>query len=172
MKTFSNCLFLIALFYSSSFFAQEIPNHSFEEWLIGAPVGWFGFGIGQSSDAFEGDYAVSMQVFNDNTVPLLIAGEVVPGINVSERYGSFKGFYKLNPNGSDILKVDVIMGLDGDVVGIGSVQFQGTQNFWTAFTVPITYSSELTPNDALIFFSITNDDGTATPGSNAVVDFV
>ena len=161
-----------SIFIQFSFsFAQEIPNPSFEEWIIGAPVGWFGFGIGQSSDSYDGNYAAAIQVLNDNTVPLLIAGEVVPGISISERYESFKGFYKLNPNGNDFLKVDVIMGLDGDVVGIGSVQFSEASN-WTEFTVPISYSSEETPNDALIFFSITNDEGTATAGSNAVVDFV
>ena len=172
MKTISKGLLFIMLLISISSFAQEIPNPSFEEWVIGAPIGWFGFGIAQSSDAFQGSFSVRIDAFDDINVPLLIAGDVVPGFNVSERYGSFKGFYKLNPNGNDFLKVDVIMGFTGDVVGIGSFQFQGTQDFWTAFTVPISYSSEVTPNDALIFLSITNDEGTATPGSNAVVDFV
>ncbi|RLD23510.1 MAG: hypothetical protein DRI54_07255, partial [Bacteroidetes bacterium] len=173
MKKLYNCLMLVALFFSSSIFAQEIPNPSFEEWIIGAPVGWYGYGIGQTTDSFDGDYSVSMLALNDNTVPILIAGEVVPGIIVSERYGAFKGFYKLNPNGEDFLKVDVIMGLDGDVVGIGSVHFPETPaSLWSEFIVSITYSSEETPNDALMFFSITNDEGTATVGSNAVVDFV
>ena len=163
-----------SIFIQFSFsFAQEIPNPSFEEWIIGAPVGWFGFGIGQSSDSYDGNYAAAIQVLNDNTVPLLIAGEVVPGINISERYDSFKGYYKFNSNGNDVLKVDVIMGFSGEVVGNGSVQIpEIPTSDWTEFTVPISYSSTETPNDALIFFSITNDEGTATAGSNAIVDFV
>jgi len=172
MKAIIIWLFFISLMYSSSSFAQEIPNHSFEDWVIGAPVGWFGFGISQSSDAIHGNFSARIDVLDDGTVPLLIAGDVVPGINVSERYGTFKGNYKLNPNGNDFLKVDVIMGFSGEVVGIGSAQFQGTQDFWTSFTIPITYSSELTPNDALIFFSISNEEGSAAPGSDALIDLV
>lgn len=171
MKAITNWLLSILLFISSISNAQDITNHSFEEWVIGAPIGWFGFGIVQSPDAFQGNYSVRIDVLNDNNVPLLIAGEVVPGINISERYGSFIGYYKFNSNGNDVLKVDVIMGFNGDVLGIGSAHFSEASN-WIEFTVPITYSSTETPNDALIFFSITNDEGTATAGSNAVVDLV
>ncbi|RLD22520.1 MAG: hypothetical protein DRI54_08360 [Bacteroidetes bacterium] len=173
MKAIINWLFSILLFISSISNAQEIPNHSFEEWIVGIPIGWYGYGIGQSSDSFNGIYAISLQVNGDGAVPILIAGEVVPGINISKRHGIFKGFYKFDPNGNDFLKVDVIMGLNGDVVGIGSAQFSETPaSNWIEFSVPITYSSDETPNDALMFLSITNDDGSATYGSDAVVDFV
>lgn len=173
MKAITNWLFSILLFISSISNAQEIPNHSFEEWIVGIPIGWYGYGIGQSSDSFNGIYAISLQVNGDGAVPILIAGEVVPGINISKRHGIFKGFYKFDPNGNDFLKVDVIMGLNGDVVGIGSAQFPETPaSNWIEFSVPITYSSDETPNDALMFLSITNDDGSATYGSDAIIDFV
>jgi hypothetical protein len=114
-----------------------------------------------------------LHALNDNIVPILIAGEITPGIVISERYESFKGYYKLNPNGNDFLKVDVIVGTEDVVMGIGSSHFFATTpGLWFEFTVPIEYSSEGIPNTALIFFSITNNEQSVDPGSNAVVDMV
>lgn len=155
-------------------YSQEIPNPSFEEWVFTNPVGWFGFGVGPSNDAYAGDYSAILEVADDGNVPLFIAGDVVPGITISERYESFIGHYKLNSNGGDFLKVDVILGLDENVIAIGSVNFFSppSSDEWLEFDVPINYSTDDTPNTALIFFSITNQEETATPGSAALIDLV
>jgi hypothetical protein len=172
MKTFTGIFFLVFFNFSIAY-SQGVPNPSFENWVIGVPVGWYGFGIGQTTDSYSGDYAISLHALNDNIVPILIAGEITPGIVISERYESFKGYYKLNPNGNDFLKVDVIVGTEDVVMGIGSSHFFATTpGLWFEFTVPIEYSSEGIPNTALIFFSITNNEQSVDPGSNAVVDMV
>ena len=173
MKTLVKGLVLFVLLFSSNIFAQEIPNPSFENWVIGVPVGWYGFGIGQTTDSFNGEYAISLHALDDNIVPILIVGEIIPGIVISERYESFKGFYKLDPEGNDFLKVDVLVGTEEVLMGIGSSHFFTTPpGLWAEFTVPITYSSEGIPDRAFIFLSITNSEETAVPGSNAVVDLV
>jgi len=164
------------LMYSQGF-AQEIPNHSFEDWANGIPEGWFGVAILKSATAFDGNSSVSMQVLSDGgegvIIPFLWIGETSPGTNVSERYGSFKGYYRFNPNGNESLNVQVLMNLNGVPIGVGQAQLSATSpSTWTEFSVPISYSTDETPNIAQLFLNVSNLDGGGVIGSNALVDFV
>jgi len=177
MKSLKKYLAIFTLLVCSSGFAQEIPNHSFENWQNGIPEDWFGVAILKSSTAYDGDFSVSMQVLSDGgsgvIIPLLSVGEVSPGTSVSQRYGSFKGYYRFSPNGNEFFNIQVLMNFNSLPIGLGSVQLPATSpSTWTEFIVPITYTSEETPDIAQIFINISNQDGEGVIGSNGLVDFV
>ena len=155
MKSLSYCLFLFTIFIYSLGFAQEIPNPSFENWNQGNPVDWWGTAILQVSDAYDGDYAVSMQVLDDGMggviIPVLLVGDVGAGTNVSQRHSSFGGYYKFQPNGNEWFNVAIIMNYNNVPIGGGAVQFSATSpSTWTAFNVPIMYTTEDTPDSGRI----------------------
>ena len=177
MKFLNFSLIVFTIFIYSSGFAQEIPNNSFENWDQGNPVDWWGVAILQVSDAYEGNSAVSMQILDDGSggviIPVLAVGDVAAGTNVSQRYGSFGGYYKFNPNGSEWFNVGIVMNYNNMPIGAGAAQFSATApSTWTEFSVPITYTTEDTPDHAILTFNISNASGSGVIGSNANVDYV
>ncbi len=177
MKLFRFYFVLLIIFISTFSFAQEIPNHSFENWNQGNPVDWWGAAIIQVSDAYEGNSAVSMQVLDNGAggviIPVLSAGDQGTGINISQRYGSFSGYYKFSPNGSEWFKAGIFMNYNNNLIGGGSDQFSAAPpSIWTEFNVPITYSTEDTPDFAILTFSVSDASLQGVVGSNAKVDYV
>jgi hypothetical protein len=157
--------------------AQEIPNHSFEDWDQGIPISWWGTAILQVSDAFDGNSAVSMQVLDNGVggviIPFLTSGDFANGFPISQRYGSFNGYYKFNPNGNEWFNVGILMMFNTNAIGGGAGQFSATSpSTWTEFNVPIVYSTEDIPDLAIITISVVNDSETGVIGSNAIVDYV
>jgi hypothetical protein len=177
LKTLIYNLFLITILNYSLGFAQEIPNSSFEEWNEGNPVDWWGVVILQVADSYDGDYAVSMQVLDSGMdsviVPVLAVGNFGTGTDITQRYENFGGYYKFQPNGNEWFKVVIAMTYNEVPIGGGGAQFPITApSTWTAFNVPIIYSTEDTPNRALITINVSNDDGLGVVGSYAIVDNV
>jgi len=171
----------VTILISSFSFAQEIPNNSFENWNAGDPVDWwtndFAFdAVTQTSDAWEGSSAAKMTILDGGggfgLIPLLSVGDIGdPGTPVSQRYGSFKGYYKLNPLSDEIFEVLVLMLTSTILVGEGTSQFPAASN-WTEFNVPIQYLSSETPDMAMLSMIVANSNGEATPGTWAIVDYV
>ena len=170
----------VTILISSFSFAQEIPNNSFENWNAGDPVDWWtndivGFdAVTQTSDAWEGSSAAKMTVLDGGgfaVIPFLTVGDMGSGTPVSQRYGSFKGYYKLNPLGDENFNVQVFMWTSTNLVGAGLAQFPAAGS-WTEFNVPIEYSSGETPGIAMLSMFVVNSNGIATPGTWAIVDYV
>lgn len=156
---------------------QEIPNPSFEDWSEGYPVDWWGIAILQVADSHDGDYAVSMQILDGGVdsviVPILAVGDFGIGTDVSQRYSNFGGYYKFAPNGNEWFNVAVVMMHNEATIGSGFAQFSATiPSTWRAFNVQITYTTEDTPDRALIAMNVSNGDGSGVVGSYAIVDNV
>jgi len=171
-------VFFVTFFISSFSLAQEIPNNSFENWNGGDPVDWFTFdtpehdAVTQTSDSWEGSSAALMTVLEEGGVifsPFLSVGDLGLGTPVTQRYGSFGGYYKLNPAADENLFVEVAMFSDFTGVGIGIAQLPAAAT-WTAFIVPIDYISGETPDVAFLLLTIVG--GMVTPGTKATVDFL
>ena len=175
-------VFFVTFFTCSISFTQEIPNNSFEFWTGGDPDNWSTTdfppvidAVTQTSDAWEGSSAALMSVIDVGgltIVPLMEAGDILGlGIPVSERYGSFGGYYKFNPVADENFNVAVNMLTSTDFVGAGGAQFPAASN-WTEFNVPIQYTSGETPTVAILGISVANTMGMGTVGTTATVDFV
>lgn len=175
-------VFFITFLTCSISFTQEIPNNSFEFWTGGDPDDWSTTdfppvldAVTQTSDAFEGSSAALMSIIDVggiSVLPLLAAGDILGmGIPVSQRYGSFGGYYKFNPLADENFLASVTMSLGGKFVGAGEDIFPATAT-WTEFNVPIQYTSGETPDVAILIFVVANTGGTGTPGTAATVDFV
>jgi len=163
--------------------AQEIPNKSFEFWSGGDPVDWLttdvsGFdAVSQSSDAYEGSSSVFMQILDAGTtfvfLPSLQVSDGLGGIGtpVTQRYGSFGGYYKFFPLGNEGFNVQVNMLFNGTLIGSGAFPFGATVN-WTEFIVPIVYITGETPDLAILFMFLADFGGQGVVGTNGYVDYV
>ena len=163
--------------------AQEIPNNSFEDWSGGDPVDWLtsdvsGFdAVSQSSDAYEGNSSVFMQILDGGPgfvfLPSLQVSDGLGGIGtpVTQRYGSFGGYYKFFPNGNEGFNVQVNMLFNGTIIGSGAFPF-GTASNWKEFSVPIVYITGETPDLAILFMSLADFGGQGVVGTNGYVDYV
>ncbi len=180
MRIFTISFIVILL---SALNAQEIPNKSFEFWSGGDPVDWLttdvsGFdAVSQSSDAYEGSSSVFMQILDAGTtfvfLPSLQVSDGLGGIGtpVTQRYGSFGGYYKFFPNGNEGFNVQVNMLFNGTIIGSGSFPF-GTASNWKEFSVPIVYITGETPDLAILFMFLADFGGQGVVGTNGYVDYV
>jgi hypothetical protein len=178
----SGITFLLIYFFFSTASAQ-ILNPSFEDWNAFDPVNWSTFddvggidGITESSDAHEGSSSVRMEVVDLGGFafpPYLWSiddnGNYHP---VSQKHGSFKGWYKFSPQGNDQLYIVVgMLDTDSSVVGAGAFSYLSAVSSWTEFDIPIYYNPG-TPDPVQTFISIGIYDSTGqtTAGSFALID--
>jgi hypothetical protein len=91
---------------------------------------------------------------------------VVGGILISSRPLYLNGWYQFLPAGADTGNAQIILIKGDSVIGQGSVNFTGTVNTWTAFSVPVTYTSASTPDTVQITF---NSSATNTPIQKTVL---
>jgi len=162
--------------------AQEIPNNSFEDWSGSDPIDWLtadvsGFdAVSQSSDAYEGSSSVFMQILAGQGFVFLPSLQVSDGLGgigtpVTQRYGSFGGYYKFAPKGNEVFNVQINMLLNFNLIGSGVSGFGAADN-WTEFSVPIGYFSGETPDIAILFISMEVFVGQGVVGTNGYVDYV
>ena len=163
----------------------QIPNNSFENWdqFTEDPVDWWtgdvpGFydAVTQSSDAWDGSSAALMTVIEAGgggaRPPLLSAGHNGQGIPVSQRHGSFGGYYKFSPLGNETFNIGINMFLGSDQIGTGGAQIGTATTTYMEFNVPINYSTGDTPDLALISINVADAVAGGTIGSWALVDYV
>jgi len=173
----SGITFLLIYFFFSTASAQ-ILNPSFEDWNAFDPVNWSTFddvggidGITESSDAHEGSSSVRMEVVDLGGFafpPYLWSiddnGNYHP---VSQKHGSFKGWYKFSPQGNDQLYIVVgMLDTDSSVVGAGAFSYLSAVSSWTEFDIPIYYNPG-TPDPVQTFISIGIYDSTGQPTTNS-----
>ena len=163
--------------------AQEIPNNSFEDWSGGDPVSWQTSdspgldAVSQSSDAYEGNSSAFMQVLDAGQGLVLTPDLQVTdgsggiGTPVTQRYGSFGGYYKFARNGNEWFNVQISMQLNGNQIGTAAFPFD-TAGSWKEFSLPIVYTSGETPDRAQILIWIAPFNGQAVVGTNGFVDYV
>lgn len=169
-----------------------IPNGDFEEWSNGSPVGWTTddttiatqsfLPITQTSDAENGSSAMKGTVtgvgFGGMNVaqipPLLISGKIsgndTGGFAYSDHPNSITGFYKFSPVGEDSILIIVVFKKHGAGIGGGSGYLAKATSSYTAFTIPINWSSSDAPDTAMISISIPAYGGTSNVGTTMEID--
>lgn len=174
---------LLALLPPSLSSAQDlIPNASFEQWTAGDPDGWLTsnvdpfFNVTQNASAHSGSFAahgvVAEIVPGVNLPPYLIPATAgVPGIPITERWASVRGFYKMNPVGGDQFSVNVIFIKDTTVIAAGGFVDSNTVLNYTEFVVNMVYFTSDVPDTAVITITMFGPNGPDIhAGSVMVVD--
>ena len=162
---------------------NPIPNHGFEDWSGGNPVGWITSNIPfppivnvtQSNDSHGGSSSVRLEVVSFNGFPFpttLMSGDGLAGFPCQERFESLSGYYKSQPQSGDGMTISVIMyqnpgQLDQVAIGIGSFLASSAANDWTQFSIPIDYFLEGEPDACLIQIVLGNE---TTSGGLAWID--
>jgi hypothetical protein len=169
-------LFCIA--FSGIAFAQ-IPNASFETWNGGNPTQWTtGNSIAagsatQSSDAYSGNYAVSLNSISG------IGGFVETGDGVDGYFlnsgnpVALNGWYILNSVGGD--EFVVLLSTKCPTVssnGSTNSKYLTSTAVYKEFFACITYNNSCTADSASILLSLTNPsgDGSTHSGSYVIID--
>jgi len=171
-------------------FAQ-IPNGGFEDWVplgfYSDPAGWTTdngltfplLGCSQGTPGEVGNYyaRVTTHIENGTALPgLLFVGTTAhPGFPFTQRPPALNGEWQYYMQSGDVGAIVVeltrwnTLTIQRDTIGSAQWFFSGIFPQWSAFTIPITYTSMLDPDTA--FISITSSAGLSPGnGSNVWVD--
>jgi hypothetical protein len=144
----------------------QVPNGGFENWTDCAPDFWATSDacgvlepVTKNALAHSGSFAAKGEVitfFGQTIAPVLQSGDDATGVPITERYGSVDGFYIFTPVGGDRFGVNVAFYLgDSVVVAQGAALFPATAaNAYSAFSVPMTYTTQDVPDRAIIQFQV------------------
>ena len=183
MKKFN--LFLIILAFLSFTVQAQLLNSSFESWDSDSPTNWTELvflvnNITQVSDAYNGSYAVQMEIVNYVNLPfpsLLISVDdnspSRPGHPVSAKYTKLKGYFKLDLKGSAQFVGNIVMFDENQLgIGVGGFMLNNSSSDWITIEVPIEYSSDKVPSYAYIQFALldSTDNDLTTIGSTVKID--
>ena len=95
----------------------------------------------------------------------------VPSFPVSKNHNELSGYYKFTSVGGDNAVIQVNMFKNGVAIGSGKKVFTGSQSSYTAFSIPITYTSTtIIPDSSIIQIYASDPDGTNTLGTALWVD--
>jgi hypothetical protein len=140
--------------------AAQIPNGGFEAWSDCMPTDWASPNvcgilepITKSSSSESGSFAARGEVlslFGQKIGPALQSGTEGEGIPISERYVSLDGSYKFQPIGGDRFGVNVVFSHGGTVIAQGAIALTAAAASYTAFQVPMVYTSSDVPDSAVI----------------------
>ena len=120
------------------------------------------------AEAYDGDYSVKL-VSNE----MVFGGEPIflPGVAATlhitffpelgcdlgrpftARPTAIKGFHKYTSVNGDSAAIEVILKRGGNVIGSGKEVTKTSIPSWTAFHVPITYTSDQTPDNIVVIFA-------------------
>jgi hypothetical protein len=162
---------------SSSTFPQ-IPNNSFENWGQYDPVDWLTNNLGslitvtQSSDAHSGSSSARLEILFVNSGGYSVAlysGSDGNGFPCTQRHASITGYYKLVPQGPDVLSVIVQVWQGANQLGTGVLNITTAASSWTQFMAPITYTAPGTPDRCKVNF-VFRDTDFYTFGGVAYID--
>jgi len=174
---FSSFTLFVILMLSSSTFPQ-IPNNSFENWDQGEPVDWLTNNLNplitvtQSSDAHSGSSSARLEILLNGFSAwdvTLYSGSDGTGFPCTQRHASITGYYKLVPQGPDLLAVSVQVWQGANSLGLGVLNITTAASSWTQFIAPITYTAPGTPDRCQVNFVFRATDFT-TVGGVAYID--
>ena len=170
-------IILFVFIASCTAFAQ-IPNSSFENWDQGDPVDWQTNNLNplitvtQSSDAHSGSSSARLEILFVNLSAysaVLYSGSDGNGFPCTQRHASITGYYKLVPQGPDLLSVSVQVWQGANILGTGVLNITTAASSWTQFMAPITYTAPGTPDRCSVRFVFRVTDFT-TVGGVAYID--
>ncbi len=155
--------------------------------VIGGPIT-----VTKTTDAYSGEYAVRLETKlwgNELSIPGILAsgyfdsslpiGEnLVIGKPLNKKPISLNGFIKYLPADNDTLVIFVALTkFDStrqvrDTIGQGEYVYSGTLNSYTAFTLPINYEINTTPDSVhvILLSSVSGKEMKGHPGSVLFVD--
>ena len=126
------------------------------------------FQVTAAADVHDGKYSLKLvsnyMIFGDplflpgvaGTLYLIIEPDEMGcllGVPFTSRPTAIKGFHKYLPEKSDSAAIEVFLKSKGKEIGGGKEVITKRVLDWTNFNVPITYSSEQTPDTIVIIFS-------------------
>jgi hypothetical protein len=179
-------LTIVSVSFQSLRAQAPIPNGDFEDWNGNTPTGWlvddttvgsFSFNpITQTSDAHSGSSALAGSVVSiegfAQLAPVAITGSAsVHGFPYTDHPNSFTGYYKFNPAGGDSIIISCVFEKSGTGIGAGGFSTRVAASGYTAFAVPIYWSTSDAPDTSIVSISVvTAQTGTASVGSAIEVD--
>jgi len=94
------------------------------------------------------------------------------GFAVTGKYAELTGFYQFFPVGGDLFHIMAAMLHNTIGIGSGCVSYPDSVSTYTPFSIPIIYSSELSPEFCMITITIcaSSDSTEIHPGSYFLVD--
>jgi hypothetical protein len=164
------CFVLAAVLLALPILAQgQIPNAGFEQWSGGNPDDWYTNNadpftlVTQSSDAHSGSSAARGEVIEImpgfNLSPVIASGDSGNGVPISQQWASVRGFYKCTLVGGDMFTVIVGFLLGDSLVAVGNYMDSVDVAGYQEFVVNMWYGEPVTPDTALITFTIMGDSG-------------
>jgi Secretion system C-terminal sorting domain len=145
--------------------AQIIPNGNFENWTfvgaINTPDNWQGSVLQpcdpvspiQTLDAVDGNYAILFETINCGGGLGVNGGNASVSFPTSENPAYLNGYYKSERSGEGMAEVRVRVTNNFIEIGGGFLQINSSVSSYTAFSIPITYTSELTADHVGIWLS-------------------
>ena len=177
----------VVLFFSIKSQAQEIPNGDFEEWLtcLCDPPHWVTSNIYppplecrevfMDFTPYSGNYCVEGIV---DTCPelALLRPPLIQSFDIplNSRPEALHGFYKFIPVGNDNFNGNIKLYKNNILIGEGSFISNEYVSSFTEFILDIEYSSNDTPNVAVIKFTIDSSlvDNKLHQGSKWYIDYL
>ncbi|MEO5674618.1 MAG: T9SS type A sorting domain-containing protein [Chitinophagales bacterium] len=174
----------------------QIPNSDFESWTdygsFEDPGQWYTQNILYGGDpelvrstieSYSGVFAARMENKEDdngNVIrAIMISGthalNDAPGFAYNKRPSSLKGFYTFSPKDDDSCSVKVSLWkynqstMQRDLIGYGSLNSAEDIEYYTMFSIPVTYVSSLDPDTAVIECYAGRINGYAE-GSRLIID--
>jgi hypothetical protein len=165
---FKNSFFVIILLIVvplTAIYSQGVPNGGFENWTGTNINDWIHNGssviptVTQTADAYSGNFAAHGEVidfFSNPFPPTLSTGsQFQPYFAFTGYPSSLTGYYKFEPQGGDILLIDIVLinqSIGGG--GEGHIEIAAGTGSYQLFEAPITYSEDnpsgWRPTDATI----------------------
>ena len=151
-----------------------VPNGGFEDWSNGAPSGWSGIYIEQSTDAFEGSYAASVFVPPTDSFPSFLnrGTATSPGFTITADWSLLIGNYQFSSVGGDRLGVNIFL-FSGSTTIASTFAFLPAAADYSPLLVEINNSSGLIPDGCSLTFQIWGPPGNEnkpSPGTNCQID--
>jgi len=160
------CILLYLLQFPSITQAQNIPNGSFEDWVIGGgPDLWYTnnqyyppvecLQIFPDFQAYSGEICALGVVDSCSELSILYPPVLTSfDISLNSKPEALHGFYKYLPLGNDQFYLRVKLYADSVLIGEGSLKSEQVVNEFTEFVVNFEYSSTDIPDIAIIEFTI------------------
>ncbi len=157
---------LVLLAWGSTADAQ-ITDGGFEAWSAGAPTGWSTDNvpgadtvIWRTTDAHSGSYAV------EGVATSYLSAVIPPTLTLmmpwTSRPSSFTGYYKYAPVSGDTLIIAAVFAKNSSAIGAGLVKLTAAMASYTQFSIPISYSSSVTPDSTAIQIGIIPASGSSS----------
>ena len=121
----------------------------------------------EESDAYEDKYSLRLEsnnmifggenLFLPGVAATLYISYMPLGVTLGEPFTSqpsaIKGFYKYISVGGDSAAIEIILKKGGNIIAHGKEVIKESIPNWKSFNVPVTYSSDQTPDNIVVIFT-------------------